>query len=403
MTLPIAKIQSRVSAQRADIIQFLRDICAIPSMDSKIGPVGERVQAEMRKLKFDEVRFDKMGNTIGRIGNGPKIIVFDSHIDTVGVGDPSAWAWDPFKGKVEDGIFYARGACDEKNSTPGMIYGMALARDLGLLEGWTAYYFGNMEEWCDGIAPNTFVEVDPKIRPDFVVIGEPTKMLVYRGHKGRVEIKVVSKGRSAHAASNHLGDNAIYKLLPLLAGIRDLEPKLGDHPFLGHGKITVSDMHVKTPSINAVPDEATVFIDRRLTFGEDKNAAIEQIRSLIPPEHRDAITVEEMFYDEPSYTGFVYPVDKYFPAWAYEESHPLVQAGIKSRAMIGLPDAPAGKWNFSTNGIYWAGKAKIPSIGFGPGDEETAHTVNDSVSLDDVVKSTEFYAVLTGVLSDKAS
>ena len=403
MTLPISQIQSRVTAQRADIIQFLRDICAIPSMDSKIGPVGERVQAEMRKLKFDEIRFDKMGNTIGRIGNGPKIIVFDSHIDTVGVGDPSAWAWDPFIGKVEDGIFYARGACDEKNSTPGMIYGMALARDLGLLEGWTAYYFGNMEEWCDGIAPNTFVEVDPKIRPDFVVIGEPTKMLVYRGHKGRVEIKVVSKGRSAHAASNHLGDNAIYKLLPLLAGIRDLEPKLGDHPFLGHGKITVSDMHVKTPSINAVPDEATVFIDRRLTFGEDKNAAIEQIRSLIPPEHRDAITVEEMFYDEPSYTGFVFPVDKYFPAWAYEESHPLVQAGIKSRALIGLSDAPAGKWNFSTNGIYWAGKAKIPSIGFGPGDEETAHTVNDSVSLDDVVKATEFYAVLTGVLSEKAA
>ncbi|MEO6063585.1 MAG: YgeY family selenium metabolism-linked hydrolase [Thermoflexales bacterium] len=403
MTLAVSQIQSRVTEQRADIIQFLRDICAIPSMDSKIGPVGERIQAEMRKLKFDEIRFDKMGNTIGRIGSGPRIIVFDSHIDTVGIGDPSAWAWDPFKGKVEDGIFYARGACDEKNSTPGMIYGMALARDFGLLEGWTAYYFGNMEEWCDGIAPNTFVEVDPKVRPDFVVIGEPTRMLVYRGHKGRVEIKVVSKGRSAHAASNHLGDNAIYKLLPLIAGIRDLEPKLGDHPFLGHGKITVSDMHVKTPSINAVPDEATVFIDRRLTFGEDKDAAIEQIRSLIPPEHRDAITVEEMFYDEPSYTGFVFPVDKYFPAWAYEESHPLVQAGIKSRALIGLPDAPAGKWNFSTNGVYWAGKAKIPSIGFGPGDEVTAHTVNDSVSLDDVVKATEFYAVLTGVLSDKAS
>ncbi len=402
MTLPISQIQTRVTAHRADIIQFLRDICAIPSMDSKIGPVGERIQAEMRKLKFDEVRFDKMGNTIGRIGNGPKIIVFDSHIDTVGVGDPSAWAWDPFKGKIEDGIFYARGACDEKNSTPGMIYGMALARDLGLLEGWTAYYFGNMEEWCDGIAPNTFVEVDPRVRPDFVVIGEPTRMLVYRGHKGRVEIKVVSKGRSAHAASNQLGDNAIYKLLPLIAGIRDLEPKLGDHPFLGHGKITVSDMHVKTPSINAVPDEATVFIDRRLTFGEDKDAAIEQIRSLIPPEHRGAITVEEMFYDEPSYTGFVFPVDKYFPAWAYEESHPLVQAGIRARAVIGLPDAPAGKWNFSTNGIYWAGKAKIPSIGFGPGDEVTAHTVNDSVSLDDVVKAAEFYAVLPGVLSDKA-
>ncbi|MGQ0600737.1 MAG: YgeY family selenium metabolism-linked hydrolase [Anaerolineales bacterium] len=399
MTLPVSEIQKRVAAQRDHIIQFLRDICAIPSMDSKIGPVGERVQAELHRLNYDEVRFDRMGNTIGRVGNGKRIIVFDSHIDTVGIGDPAAWAWDPFKGKVEDGVFYARGACDEKNSTPGMVYGLAIARDLGLLDGWTAYYFGNMEEWCDGIAPNTFVEVDPKVRPDFVVIGEPTRMQVYRGHKGRVEIKVVSKGKSAHAASNHLGDNAIYKLLPLIAGVRDLEPQLGDHEFLGHGKITVSDLHVKTPSLNAVPDEATVFIDRRLTFGEDKDAAIEQIRSLIPPEHRSAITVEEMFYDDPSYTGFVFPVDKYFPAWAYDEQHPLVQAGVQARKLVGLPEAPTGKWNFSTNGIYWAGKAKIPSIGFGPGDEVTAHTVNDSVPLEDVVKSTEFYAVLPAVIA----
>jgi putative selenium metabolism hydrolase len=390
----VPEIQKRVAAQRNDIIKFMREICAIPSMDSKIGDVGKRIQDEMKKLTFDEVRFDKMGNTVGRIGTGKKVIVFDSHIDTVGVGDRSAWGWDPFEGKVENGILYARGACDEKGSTPGMVYGLAIARDLGLLDGWTAYYFGNMEEWCDGIAPNTFVEVDPKVRPDFVVIGEPTKMQVYRGHKGRVEMKVVAKGKSAHAASNHLGDNALYKMLEIIAGIRDLEPKLGDHPFLGHGKITVSDMQVKTPSINAVPDEATIFIDRRLTFGEDKNAAVEQIRSLIPLTHRDSITVEELFYDDPSYTGFVFPVDKYFPAWAYEDSHPLVQAGAKTRTAIGLPDAPSGKWNFSTNGIYWAGKAKIPSIGFGPGDEETAHTVHDSVSLDDMVKATEFYALL---------
>ncbi|HRJ76246.1 MAG TPA: M20/M25/M40 family metallo-hydrolase, partial [Anaerolineales bacterium] len=213
MTDKVLEIQKRVQAAREDMIQFMLEICEIPSMDSQIGPVGERVQAEMKKLGFDEVRFDKMGNTIGRIGNGKRVIVYDSHIDTVGVGDLASWKWDPFKGKIEDGILYARGACDEKGSTPGMIYGLAMARDLGLLDGWTAYYFGNMEEWCDGIAPNTFVEVDPKIKPDFVVIGEPTKMLTYRGHKGRLEMKITSKGKSAHAASNHLGDNAIYKLL----------------------------------------------------------------------------------------------------------------------------------------------------------------------------------------------
>ena len=165
MTEKIQEIQKRVQAAREDIIQFMLEIVEIPSMDSQLKDVGERIAKEMNKLGFDEVRFDKMGNIMGRIGNGKRVIVYDSHVDTVGVGDPHEWQWDPFKGKIEDGILYARGACDEKGSTPGMIYGLAMARDLGLLDGWTAYYFGNMEEWCDGIAPNTFVEVDPKVNP----------------------------------------------------------------------------------------------------------------------------------------------------------------------------------------------------------------------------------------------
>ncbi len=394
-------LKSKVEENRGNIIQFFKEIIAIPSMDSKIGPVGARIAEEMNKLGYDEVRFDVMGNIMGRIGNGEKTIVFDSHIDTVGIGDPDEWTHDPFEGKIEDGIFYGRGACDEKNSTPGMVYGLAFARDLGLLEGWTVYYFGNMEEWCDGIAPNSFVDVDPGIKPDFVVIGEPTKMNVYRGHKGRIELKVVAKGKSAHAASNHLGDNAIYALLPVIAGIRDLEPSLGDDPFLGNGKITVSDMHVTTPSINAVPNEAIIYIDRRMTFGETKEEAIAQIESLIPENYRDRVKVEALFYDEPSYTGFVFPVDKYFPAWALDENHPLVQSGLEVRRLMGLADKPAGKWNFSTNGIYWAGKANIPSIGFGPGDEETAHTINDSVSIDDMVESTTFYALIPAVVKKK--
>ena len=396
--LDVAAVQQAVAARREEIIAFLREIVAIPSMDSQIGPVGERVQAEMTKLGFDEVWFDSMGNTVGRIGDGDKILVYDSHIDTVGIGDPAEWEWDPFAGKIEDGRFYARGACDEKGSTPGMVYGLALAKQMGLLEGWTAYYFGNMEEWCDGIACHAFVEHEG-IRPDFVVIGEPTKMQVYRGHKGRVEMQVVAKGKSAHAASNHVGDNAIYKVLPVIEGVSNLEPELGDDPFLGHGKITVTDMEIDTPSINAVPAQATVYIDRRLTFGESAEGAIAQVADLIPEKDRAMVSVKMLYYDEPSYTGFVFPVEKYFPAWAIDAAHPLVQAGLEAAAQIGLPAHEAGKWNFSTNGIYWAGKAGIPSIGFGPGEEETAHTVNDSVLLDDVVKATEFYTILPALLA----
>lgn len=398
-SIDIARLQSEVANRRDDMLTFLREIVAIPSMDSQIGPVGERVQAEMRKLGFDKVWFDSMGNTVGQIGDGPRKIVFDSHIDTVGIGDPNEWEWDPFEGKIEDGRFYARGACDEKGSTPGMVYGMALAAQMGLLEGWTAYYFGNMEEWCDGIACHAFVEHEG-IRPDYVVIGEPTKMQVYRGQKGRVEMQVVARGRSAHAAANHLGDNAIYKVLPIIEGVRDMEPRLGDDPFLGHGKITVTDIEVETPSINAVPNRCTLYIDRRLTFGESAADAMQQVRDLIPEAYRQNgdIYVEMLRYDEPSYTGFVFPVDKYFPAWAIEPEHPLVQAGLRATQLIGLPEHAPSKWNFSTNGIYWAGKAGIPAIGFGPGEEETAHTVMDSVLLDDVVKATEFYTILPALV-----
>jgi putative selenium metabolism hydrolase len=388
-------IKSRVAEQREDIIRFMRELVAIPSMESEIREVGERIEAEMKKLGFDEVWWDSMGNIVGRIGDGPVKLLYDSHIDTVGIGDPEEWEWDPFEGKVENGILYARGACDEKGSTPGMVYGLALAKELGLLEGITGYYFGNMEEWNDGIAPHALVEHEG-LKPDFVVIGEPTKMQVYRGHKGRVEMKVVAKGKSAHAASNFLGDNAIYKLVPIIDAISKLEPELGDHDFLGHGRITVTDMEVQTPSINAVPDEATIYIDRRLTFGEDYKAELERIQGIIGD--RDDIAAEILIYDVPSYTGFVFPLEKYYPAWALPEDDAYVQAGVQAGAALWGKPLPTGKWDFSTNGCFWMGKAGIPSIGFGPGDEIHAHSVLDQVPLDDVVRATEWYALLPALL-----
>jgi putative selenium metabolism hydrolase len=162
----------------------------------------------------------------------------------------------------------------------------------------------------------------------------------------------------------------------------------------------VTDAEISTASINAVPDGFTIFIDRRMTFGETKEEAIQQIKDLVPGYLRKEIKVEELFYDDPSYTGFVFPVDKYFPAWAMDENHPIVLAGQATRRAMGYPDTPSGKWNFSTNGIYWAGKAGIPSIGFGPGDEEYAHTTLEQVPLDEVVKATEFYALFPAVLGE---
>lgn len=398
----IKQLDERVNTAHDDILKFFREIVAIPSMLNQIGEVGARVGEEMKKLGFDEVYVDKYGSIVGKIGNGPKILMYDSHLDTVGIGDRDQWEWDPFEGKVEDGNLYARGALDEKGSTPGMVYGMAMARDLGLLEGFTAYYLGNIEEWCDGIGCAAFLEWE-NVTPDFVVIGEPTNMKVYRGHKGRLEIEISCKGVSAHAASNYMGDNAVYKMLPVIKGISEMEKDFVPHEFLGIGRVTVTEVKTSTPSLNAVPDECSIYVDRRVTFGESNEMVLNSLKALIPEKYKDDFKVEVPVYDDPSHTGAVYEYEKYFPAWAIDSDHPLVQAGDEVVKMLWNPEDTTGqgKWDFSTNGNYWMGKMGIPCIGFAPGNEIYAHAVNEHVPLKDVVEATKFYALLPAILKGK--
>lgn len=391
----VNQINQRVADSRDDILKFFRQIVAIPSMNSDIERVGQRVGDEMEQLGFDKVYVDKYGSIVGKIGSGDKILLYDSHLDTVGVGDPDAWHWDPFIGKVEDGKLYARGALDEKGSTPGMVYGLAIARDLGLLDGFTCYYLGNIEEWCDGVGCAAFYDWEG-VHPDFVVIGEPTNSKVYRGHKGRIEMEIACKGLSAHAASNYMGDNAIYKMLPVIQKISEMEKAFVPDEFLGQGRVTVTQIRSTSPSTNAVPDECTIFIDRRVTFGETKAYWREALENLIPEQHKSDFEVRKLIYNEPSHTGAVYEYEQYFPAWALPEDHGFVQAGVRTLQALWKTNDPfgQGKWDFSTNGNFWAGIKNIPSIGFGPGNEIYAHAPNEHVDLDEVVEATKFYALL---------
>ncbi|MCI0475844.1 MAG: M20/M25/M40 family metallo-hydrolase, partial [Anaerolineales bacterium] len=254
----------------------------------------------------------------------------------------------------------------------------------------TVYYLGNMEEWCDGIAPNAFVEVDPKVKPDFVVIGEPTNLRVYRGQKGRCEMRVTARGRSAHGASPWLGDNALYKMQEVIRAIPELDARLPDDPFLGRGSIVVTHVESREASLNAVPDRCSIVLDRRLTRGETAQDALAQVRALLPSQDFE---IEFLRYTRPSYNGYLREHEQIFPAWTFEESHPLIRAAIETSRAIGL-ETTTGKWNFSTNGAYWAGVAQIPSVGFGPGEEEIVHTIDEHVRVDDVVRAAEWYALL---------
>jgi putative selenium metabolism hydrolase len=178
---------------------------------------------------------------------------------------------------------------------------------------------------------------------------------------------------------------------------------MGHHPVQGFPSIAVTDVSARTASLNAVPDQFTIYIDRRITSNEPRDEVIEQIKGLIPDYLQEEILVEELFYDAPSYTGFVFPVSKFYPPFLLEDEHPFVQAGQSTIEALWGEKRPLGTWDFSTNGTYWAGKAGIPSIGFGPGDEKTAHMRNENVPLDEVVLATEFYALLPKLLSEKVN
>ncbi len=387
-------IRRGAEAHRDDVVRFLRDLIAIPATSCQEGPVIRRIEAEMKRVGFDEVRIDPMGNVLGRIGSGRRTVMMDSHTDTVGVGDPKEWAFDPYAGKVEGGCVWGRGASDQRAGIACLVYAGKLIKDLDLADDVTVWMCGSVEEEdSDGIAWLYILREDG-IRPDGIVITEPTNLRVYRGHRGRMEIEVHVPGVSCHASAPERGVNPIYKATRIVQEVEALNGRLKDDPFLGPGTIAVTDIRAMTPSVCAVPSSATFHLDRRLTAGETKESAVAEIRAL--PSLGDA-AVEVLQYRVKSWTGLEYGMEKYYPTWVLEESHPLVRSGVETyRALFGA--APAvDKWTFSTNGVATMGIMKVPTIGFGPGEEDNAHSAREHVPIAHLVAATQFYTAFPQV------
>lgn len=379
--------------------QFLRDLVRIPGVSSEEGQVAERIVAEMNKLGFDRAWTDDYGNVIGQIGSGPIRVVYDGHIDTVGVGNRQSWTYDPFEGKVENGYIYGRGASDNKQAVAVQVYGAKLFKELAGkdLEQFTIFVVGSVqEEDCDGLGLRHALEKTLG-NIHFVCMGESTNLQIYRGHRGRMEISVSARGKSCHGSAPERGINAIYKMMKLVAEIEQLNERLRHDDFLGKGTCAVTHISCETPSLCAVPDLCSIHIDRRLTHGEDKALAVRQIEEL-PSFDRETMRVKVLTYDTPSYKKKTLTTEKYYPTWVLPEEHPLVQAGARAAEQALGKKTAISRWVFSTNGVSSMGQLGIPSIGFGPGMEEDAHTTNDRVKIDDLVTSVAFYAALPAAI-----
>lgn len=386
-------IKLQAEGYENSMTKFLRDLIAIPGESCGEKGVINRIAEEMEMLGFDKVEIDGMGNILGYMGTGKTLIGYDAHIDTVGLGELSNWNFDPYKGYETYEEIGGRGASDQLGGIVSATYGAKIMKDLGLLsDEYTVLVTGTVqEEDCDGLCWQ-YIYNEDKVRPEFVVITEPTNGNIYRGQRGRMEIRVEVKGISCHGSAPERGDNAIYKMADILQEVRVLNDNLHYDEFLGKGTVTVSEIFFNSPSRCAVADMCAISLDRRLTDGETYQSALEEVRNL-PFVKKYKAEVSMYKYERPSYTDLVYPTDCYFPTWVIPAEAPATKAMVEAyKGMYGEPKVD--KWTFSTNGVSIMGRFGIPCIGFGPGKEEEAHAPNEKTWKADLVRCAAVYAAM---------
>ncbi len=368
----------------------LSKLVKIKSLSMQEEEVQLELKRQMEEAGFDEVRIDGLGNVIGRIGNGKKILAIDGHMDTVDLGNLENWTFDPLGGEIKDGFVHGRGTVDQEGGPAAFITSGRILKELGFDKDLTIYFVGSvMEEDCDGLCWKYIVE-EEGIKPDFAISTEPTNLNVYRGHRGRMEIRVTFKGISSHGSAPERGKNAIYMASKAALEVEKLNERLAFDAFLGKGSITISEFVSGSPSLCAVADYAHLHLDRRLTWGETKESAVAEVEAIVKDFGGK---VEVLYYEEKAYTGLKYGMEKYYPTWKIAEDHEVVQKGVSSFEKLFGKKPLVDKWTFSTNGVTINGYYNIPLIGFGPGNEVLAHAPNEKVPIDDLVKASAFYAM----------
>jgi putative selenium metabolism hydrolase len=367
----------------------LSRLVQIKSLSTQEEEVQQELMRQMQEAGFDEVRMDGLGNVIGRIGNGKKILAFDGHMDTVDMGNLKNWDFDPLSGEIKDGFVHGRGSVDQKGGPAAFVTAGKILKEIGFDKDMTIYFVGSViEEDCDGLCWKYIVE-EEGIRPDFVISTEPTNLNIYRGQRGRMEMHVEFQGVSSHGSAPERGKNAIYMASRAALEIEKLNGRLKTDAFLGQGSVTISEIISGSPSLCAVSDYARLHLDRRLTWGETKESAMKEIEALIDPAVSKVTLLD---YKEKAFTGLEYGMEKYYPTWKMEENHPIVKTAQQAFEALYGKKPITDKWTFSTNGVTINGIYGIPTIGFGPGNEVLAHAPNEKIPVNDLVVASAFYA-----------
>ena len=372
---------------QAELIDFAQSLVRIKSVSGEEEEIIRFIAQKMNALGYDEVFIDQMGNLLGRIGSGRKVIMFDSHVDTVAVTDEDRWDVPPFSGAIVDGCVYGRGAVDMKSSVAASIYAGALAKKLGWSEGKTIYLSCSvLEEDCDGEnLKHLFHQLD--LKPDYVVICEPSDNKISLGHKGKAQIILKTHGISAHGSAPEKGVNAIYEMAEIIQRVerKNAELMQQDAP---RGTLAMTRISSSAASLNAVPSECEAYLDRRIAPGETEAVLKQELEQLIQGKNA---TWQVDTVIRRSWTGMEINYRPFHLAWKIDRDHPLTRACIAAyQDTFGCVPNEYVFWDFSTNAVTPVSMG-IPTIGFGPGEYKLAHMCNERCKVDQIVEACRFY------------
>lgn len=378
-----------------------KDLVRCPSVSGQEKEVADKLKEAMEKLDFDSVITDKYGSVLGIIeGNRPgPCVLLDGHIDTVPVPDENVWSVPPFDGVEKLGRIYGRGTSDMKGAVAAMTaaaswFGEYTNRDFA---GRVCVAGVVHEECFEGIASR---EVTSSILPDFVVIGEASELNLKIGQRGRAEIIIETHGKPAHSANPEKGVNAVHKMMELIRRIEKVQPL--EQEVLGKGICVLTDIKsTPYPGSSVVPSSCRVTYDRRLLVGEAPEAVLSPFKKEIEKLNAEDGDFHASVYfaegTEGCYTGEKIQGRRFFPAWLHDEKESFVQTVLCGLREAGLTPA-VSHYAFCTNGSHYAGEAGIPTFGFGPSQENLAHTVDEYIELDQLYKGTIGYFAIVKAL-----
>ena len=372
----------------SDLLAFAQELVRIPSFSGQEGEAARAIAAKMEALGYDEVVIDRYGNVLGRLGSGEKSILFESHMDVVQVHDAEQWQVPPFSAEIVDGFLWGRGSADMKAGLAAAVYAPLIAKSCGVLEGKTVYVTGCIfEEDCDGEGLKHLMQ-ETGISPDFAVICEPSGNQISTGHNGKAQIIIRTHGVSAHGSAPEKGVNAVYEMAEIIQRVEQTNRNLKE--INGRkGTLVLSQISSTSVSLNAVPSECEIYLDRRMVMGETEETVKAEMEAIIAG--KDAAWEIDTVH-RTSWTGEAITYRPLHSAWQIERDHYLTRSLMQAYADVyeGAPEELI-YWDFSTDAVALIAR-NVPCVGFGPGESKLAHMRDERCPVDQIMEACAVYA-----------